>query len=149
MTHEHSKPTPRLFKGVTALFAGLLFAANALAEPPHGKAHPQGKHGSGAAHSGGTSGSTLVRAGITIDRARQLAVQHQAVGYQGLPPGIRKNLARGKPLPPGIAKKAVPGGVLVGLPQYPGYEWGVAGTDLILIEIASQVIAEVLGGVFR
>jgi Ni/Co efflux regulator RcnB len=63
-----------------------------------------------------------------------------------LPPGIQKNLARGKPLPPGIAKKLDER--LIGrLPHYEGYEWQQAGTDLLLVTIASGVIYEVLHNV--
>ncbi len=153
MTTRHSHLTPgirRAILTVTATMVAALFSASVIAEPPPGKGHKRAakpKHEASNTHD--HDGGALRRAGITIDRARQLAVQHQAVGYQGLPPGIAKNLARGKPLPPGIAKKAVPAGVLAGLPQYPGYEWGVAGVDLILISVATQLIAEVLSGVFR
>lgn len=58
------------------------------------------------------------------------------------------NLARGKPLPPGIAKKMVPGSLLGRLPRHPGYEWRIAGTDLILISVATAVIADILYDVF-
>ncbi|MBM1187760.1 anti-virulence regulator CigR family protein [Pseudomonas lundensis] len=64
-----------------------------------------------------------------------------------LPPGIQKNLARGKPLPPGIAKK-LDGRLLTQLPHYEGYEWQQAGADLILVSIASGLIYEVLNGAF-
>ncbi|WP_213703603.1 anti-virulence regulator CigR family protein, partial [Klebsiella aerogenes] len=40
---------------------------------------------------------------ISFSRARSLAVNYGLVGYQALPPGIAKNVVRGKPLPPGIA----------------------------------------------
>src|SRR3546814_12654007 len=64
--------------------------------------------------------------------------------FRSLPPGIRKNLARGKPLPPGIQKKIVPGSLLSRLPRYSGYEWRVAGSDLILVAVATAVVADVL-----
>lgn len=91
---------------------------------------------------------TLSTAGISISTARGYAVQAGATGYGSLPPGIRKNLARGKPLPPGIAKKMVPGPMLTRLPVHPGYEWRVAGNDLVLIAIATGIVADVLAGVF-
>lgn len=97
---------------------------------------------------GEDSHGNLVRAGITATLAHEYALDSGLRGYKALPPGIRKNLARGKPLPPGIAKQMVPGSLLGRLPQYPGYEWRVAGTDLILISVASAVIADVLHGVF-
>lgn len=62
-------------------------------------------------------------------------------------PRDSKNLARGKPLPPGIAKK-LDGRLLGQLPHYDGYEWQQAGTDLILVALASGLIYEVLTGAF-
>ena len=62
-----------------------------------------------------------------------------------LPPGIRMNLARGKPLPPGIAKKQVPGDLLSRLPHPgDGYEWVIVGASILLVETASDIIAEAL-----
>lgn len=90
----------------------------------------------------------LVRAGISIVDARHLAEGCRMTGYKSLPPGIQKNLARGKPLPPGIAKKMVPHNMLGRLPAHPGYEWRVAGMDLILVSGAG-VVADILAGVFR
>ena len=91
----------------------------------------------------------LVSAGITLAAARQLALDGGYTGYTALPPGIAKNLARGKPLPPGIARKMVPGGMLPKLPRHPGYEWRVLGSDLVLVSIASSVVADVLHDVFH
>lgn len=97
---------------------------------------------------GGDAYAGLVYAGITAALARRYALDAGLGGYAALPPGIRKNLARGKPLPPGIAKKMVPGPLLGRLPRYDGYEWRVAGADLILISIATAVVADVLYDVF-
>ncbi|MGB3836547.1 anti-virulence regulator CigR family protein [Castellaniella sp.] len=90
----------------------------------------------------------LVYAGITAALAHRYALDFGLSGYSALPPGIRKNLARGKPIPPGIAKKMAPGPLLGRLPRYPGYEWRVAGTDLILVAVATAVVADVLYDVF-
>ncbi|WP_341303551.1 anti-virulence regulator CigR family protein [Pseudomonas sp. TMP25] len=62
---------------------------------------------------------------------------------QSLPPGIRKNLARGKPLPPGIAKR-FDSRLLGKLPHYDGYEWRQAGTDMVLVTLATGLIYEIL-----
>ena len=63
----------------------------------------------------------------------------------GLPPGIAKNLARGKPLPPGIAKQYLPDHVLHRLPPLEaGYEYVVVAGKILLIEIATQVIHDIL-----
>lgn len=64
---------------------------------------------------------------------------------KGLPPGIAKNLQRGKPLPPGIAKQALPTGLVDLLPPPPrGYERVVLSGKVLLVEIATQVIHDVL-----
>lgn len=90
----------------------------------------------------------LVYAGITAATAHRYARDYGLRGYSSLPPGIRKNLARGKPLPPGIAKKMVPGSLLGRLPRHEGYEWRIAGADLILIAIGTALVADVLYDVF-
>lgn len=62
-----------------------------------------------------------------------------------LPPGIAKNLARGKPLPPGIAKQYLPSDLVRMLPPvYPGYERVYVDGRVLLVEIATQVIHDVL-----
>lgn len=90
-----------------------------------------------------------VSADISFSRARSLAVNYGLTGYQSLPPGIAKNLARGKPLPPGIAKKAVPASMLNELPYYPGYEWRVVGQDLVLIALSTAIVTSIINGVFN
>ena len=66
-------------------------------------------------------------------------------GPKGLPPGIAKNLARGKPLPPGIAKQHLPDGLVHALPAPPkGYERIIVDGRILLVEIATQVIHDVL-----
>ena len=64
---------------------------------------------------------------------------------QGLPPGIAKNLARGKPLPPGIAKKQLPADLIQRLPPVrSGYERVVIDGRVLLIEIATQMIVDAI-----
>ncbi|MDM9559748.1 MULTISPECIES: anti-virulence regulator CigR family protein [Bordetella] len=117
-----------------------------------GNGSSKSKGGDHAGHRGGDGdvnvGISLTTAGISVSTARGYAVDYGATGYSSLPPGIRKNLARGKPLPPGIAKKMVPGPMLAHLPVHPGYEWRVAGTDLILVAIGTAIVADVLFDVF-
>ena len=131
-----------------ALFAG---SGLALADPGNGKGQGNNKGNSqgGQGHDklkgkGGSGGH-----GPSVDRASILNVLGGYRDYwrpgPALPPGIQKNLARGKPLPPGIAKK-LDGRLLGRLPHYDGYEWQQAGTDLILVAIATGLIYEVLNG---
>ena len=142
---------------LSPLLLAALLALPALAAPPEGKG--QGKaHGSGkpthehsspsGVHADADIGG-LVSVSIGAGDARRIAERHGYVGYAPLPPGIRKNLARGKPLPPGIAKKMVPGPMLHDLPVYAGHEWRVAGDDLILVSLGSGLIVEVMGDIFR
>jgi len=66
-------------------------------------------------------------------------------GRGGLPPGIARNLARGKPLPPGIAKDHLPQDLQAQLPPAPdGYERIVVAGKVLLVEIATQMIHDAL-----
>ena len=58
--------------------------------------------------------------------------------------GNRGAFAGAQALPPGIAKKTLPGGLLARLPARSGQEWRVVGTDLLIIEIATGAIVDVL-----
>lgn len=63
----------------------------------------------------------------------------------GLPPGIAKNLARGKALPPGIAKQYLPDSLVAALPRPPaGYERIVVDGKVLLVEVATRVIHDIL-----
>jgi Ni/Co efflux regulator RcnB len=71
--------------------------------------------------------------------------KHKHKKNKGLPPGIAKNLQRGKSLPPGIAKQYLPGDLQRALPPVPaGYERIVVDGKILLIEIATQVVRDVL-----
>lgn len=148
---------PHLILSAAFVAALLALGSGASAAPPEGKGKPEksqghGKHGKkdkSADHgSGHGSSDALISVSISSGDARRIALRHNISGYDNLPPGIRKNLARGKPLPPGLAKKAVPSPVLAELPAYDGYEWRVYGSDLVLVSIATAVIADVLLDVF-
>ncbi|MBD2837748.1 RcnB family protein [Pseudomonas sp. JM0905a] len=109
-----------------------------LADPGKGKGHDKGQS---SAQGNNWSGGPQVDIGgirVILDDNRDYWGPAQA-----LPPGIQKNLARGKPLPPGIAKK-LDGRLVNRLPHYEGYDWVRAGTDLILVAVATGIIYEVL-----
>ncbi|WP_448683055.1 anti-virulence regulator CigR family protein [Pseudomonas nicosulfuronedens] len=123
-----------------------------LADPGKNKGHGNsGQHGNqGNNGQGGQGGNNWQGGGPSIDVGGVQVILDGNRNYwnpgAALPPGIQKNLARGKPLPPGIAKKL--DGRLIGrLPHYDGYEWQQAGTDLLLVTIATGVIYEVLRNV--
>lgn len=83
-------------------------------------------------------------AGISHKDAKRYAKQYKFYGYKPLPPGIRKNMARGKPIPPGLAYNRLPAPYLATLPRYNGYEWRGYGSDLVLVSMVSNVIADVI-----
>ncbi len=63
----------------------------------------------------------------------------------GRPPGIAKNLQRGKALPPGIAKQRLPQELLTRLPRAgDGLEYLVVAGKLLLVEIATEIVRDVL-----
>ena len=141
----------------STLVSALALSLNAtpvLADPPHGKGKSKQKHHAVAAPaapasaSGSSASFGPVAIGISFDEARRIAVDSGARGYRPLPPGVRKNLARGKRLPPGIAKKYVPAPMIPRLPVHPGHEWRVVGTDLVLVVIATAIVVDILTDVF-
>ena len=134
-------PTPRSLLICSALTIALA-AQGALAAPKHDKSD---KHG--GAHDGDIS---VHLDGPTIDIGRVRIVlgdNRQLIGPASpLPPGIAKNLARGKPLPPGIAKN-FDNRLVSQLPHYDGYRWQQVGTDVVLVAIATGIVYEVLRNV--
>ncbi len=79
------------------------------------------------------------------DNASNHSNEGNGKGKKSLPPGIAKNLHRGKPLPPGIAKQVLPSSLINLLPPPPhGYERVAIDGKVLLVEIATQVIHDVL-----
>jgi hypothetical protein len=69
-------------------------------------------------------------------------------GVKPLPPGIARNLVRGKPLPPGIVKTRVPDVVLVQLPWRPrGYSFFLVGDRIVLLD-GNGLVADILDSIF-
>lgn len=146
----------RSLTAVTVCLALLSSPAIVLADPGNGngqgKGHSKGNGKQGnQGNKGKNTGNDGWGQGPSVNRGSVLGIVGGARDYwapgPALPPGIQKNLARGKPLPPGIAKK-LDGRLLSQLPRYDGYEWQQAGTDLILVALATGLIYEVLNGAF-
>lgn len=78
------------------------------------------------------------------ERIRSYYRAHPRKKVKRLPPGVRKNLARGKPLPPGIAKQMAPRELrrLVAVPS--GYRLEEVGLDVLLVEVATGVVHDIL-----
>ncbi len=128
----------------------------ALAGPALGQGNGNGNgngHKSQNQTGGQSSGATLTVSLITaFERSTILGYiqNHQAnpppefAGMKPLPPGIAKKLARGGSLPPGIAKRYFPSDLIGQLPPRPGQQWLVMGTDILLIDAATQIILDIL-----
>jgi hypothetical protein len=101
----------------------------------------------------GGGSATATSASITVvfrdsDRVtfRDYFVTHK-IAPQSLPPGIAKNVARGKPLPPGIAKRAVPADLLVLGPRVDkDVSFSIVGE--VVVALKGGVVIDVMGGIF-
>ena len=91
---------------VTVISVTFLFTTTLLADPPENKGKPEKTNSEEWVEKNNISVdanlSVVVSAGINIGDARKLASKYELTGQKSLPQGIRKNLARGKPMPPGI-----------------------------------------------
>lgn len=140
---------------MTAAVTAMLTIAGASTGIAKSEKAKGGKHTGAAA--GITATGTAVAVGAAAGAARASAVlsdadratitryfqQHPQPGTD-LPPGIAKNLARGKPLPPGIAKRGVPNALTSQLSVPSGYLLQTVGADVVLIAAATYVIADIL-----
>jgi hypothetical protein len=69
---------------------------------------------------------------------------------QQLPPGLQKQVREKGTLPPGLQKRLLPGeleGRLSRLP--PGYERVIVGADVVIVEIATRIIVDILADILK
>jgi hypothetical protein len=83
------------------------------------------------------------------DRITHFFAENRVRNPKPLPPGIRKKIARGKPMPPGIAKQVLPEDLVFLLPVREGYHRVQVGLDVLLVEVATGIIHDVLMDVIR
>jgi len=133
---------------VTAFAAALLLASPALSQ---GNGNGNGNAHKSQNQLGGSSSTTAVTVSLITSFERSTILGYvqghpsgQFAGMKPLPPGIAKKLARGGSLPPGIAKQYFPSDLMGRLPPRPGQQWMVMGTDVLLVETATQLILDVL-----
>lgn len=136
----------RIRSGALALLVllALLFMA--------GTAEAQGRSARAGATVTGDVGGVAVDVTFAVgerEAIREYYTSHTVSSVRGLPPGIRKNLARGKPLPPGIAKKQLPADLASRISVPRGYEVVEVGWDVLLVEAATGVIHDVLMDAIR
>ena len=128
---------------LTAAVAVIAVTSACAATPAPRTPAPQG-----AASAASTPVFTALEIEIIRDYYRDhssTAAAHGKGKHKSLPPGIAKNLARGKPLPPGIAKRALPGDLAAALPPVrTGHERVIIDGRVLLVEIATQVVRDVL-----
>ncbi|MDO8837917.1 MAG: anti-virulence regulator CigR family protein [Parvibaculum sp.] len=130
------------------LTAALVLSSGALLANNHkAQYHKAGKHGGARVSADiGVKPSAIFEA----DEARLIRdyFSTRPMDVKPLPPGIAKNLARGKPLPPGIAKRYLPGDLTARLPMRTGYERRIVGDDVLLVSVVTGVIVDILNDVF-
>ena len=128
-----------------ALAAALMLPI-ALLSPTTSEAQGRG-HGSGDA-------APAVTGEITIslgdrERIREFYSTQPRPGVEALPPGIRRNLARGKPMPPGLARRSPPQELQSTLTVPGTFEIIEVGLDVLLVELATGIIHDVLMDIIR
>ena len=106
---------------------------------------PQGKGKPGAAPEPVVSLSVVFRPGDQ-NTFRTWFETHK-ITAQPLPPGIAKNVARGKPLPPGIANRAVPA-ELIALGPKLERDVSLAIVGAVVVALRQGVVIDVLAGIF-
>jgi hypothetical protein len=133
------------------LFVSLILGAVVCAAMPN-IALAQAKSRSTAVKSHGHEGSDPVltaSASITLTKDMRNEIRswyslHPVGSVEALPPGIRKRLARGKPLPPGIAQKFAPAGLRSRIHLPNGYQIVEVGLDVLLVEVATSIVHDIL-----
>lgn len=128
----------------STLAVGLLLAVPLLASAPaHAEAQGRGNRGRAAAPAGIT---------LSVDMRAQIQLFYSSrpeLGAEALPPGIRRRLERGKALPPGIAKKVAPPELQSLLELPGGFEIVEVGLDVLLVEVATNIVHDILMDIVR
>lgn len=127
-------------------------AAKGKGKPDHagkpGKAHKRdkaGKHGKSDREYGDYRNDDVIEEFRRYSRDRGDRTPDYLRNPSSLPPGIQKNLRRGKPLPPGHAKKVGDDDLLRRLPRtQSGSEWYAAGDNLVEYDPVNEAIINVV-----
>jgi hypothetical protein len=126
-----------------AAIAGILFA---------GLADQAGAQGRGRGRGQATPKPQEDAAATVVFRDHDRATFRDYFGThditaKALPPGIAKNVARGKPLPPGIAKRACPAGLVALAPREPGVTYYIVGDRVVALR--DGIVIDFLMDVFK
>ncbi len=140
---------------VLVLLAGLVFGGAGAGLAKSDKAKNHGNNSNAQTTEDRVEDEVIdeVLDGIFGENDREIIqryVKDHGIKSKGLPPGIAKNLERGKPLPPGIAKRYLPSdleGRLPGLRD--GLERIIVGDDVTIIEEGTRVVVDILRDVLK
>lgn len=77
---------------------------------------------------------------------RRIIQQNRHSIGRGAPVANRVRIVKGERLPSGWGKRLTRE-QLRPLPNYPGYEWRRLGSDMILVEVQTFIVYEILSGV--
>ena len=124
------------------LALGLVLSAAFLVASP-GSAFAQGGNKRQSAPKVGTIATITLSPELRV-QVKTYYANFGASDTKALPPGIRKRLARGKGLPPGIAKRAVPADLRSRIRLPAGYEIVEVGLDVVLVEVATSIVHDIL-----
>jgi Ni/Co efflux regulator RcnB len=89
----------------------------------------------------------VVRAGgvnVTVQNTIRTYYADKPKKARGLPPGAARNYARGKRLPPGIAKQALPPDLERRLTVPPGHQYIVVDSDVLLVAVSTGIVVDIL-----
>lgn len=135
-----------------AIALALAAAAPVLAKSDKSEDHNKGPKSERIhdEHRGGPD--THISVGILIgdDDRRIIRDYYDAHPFrpEPLPPGIAKNLARGKPLPPGIAKRHMAPDLIRRLPSREGCDWLIVGVNAVLVDRHSGIVLDIAADIF-
>ncbi len=119
-------------------------------------ATPATRGGSGS--NGGTTDAVGTAVGILLSTQERSILYdifgggREVKGFKKpkpIPPGIRKKIARGGAIPPGIAMTRLPDSALSRLPRRQNQEYLAIGSDIVLIDRSTQVIVDVVEEILR
>jgi len=131
----------------TCLSVAVSFVLSVAPAGAQGSSQVRGRGGGSEAKPSTTTSVTVVFRESDRVTFHDYFVAHKIVA-QPLPPGIAKNVARGKPLPPGIAKRAVPAQlVALGPKVEKDVSFSIVGE--VVVALKGGVVIDVLAGVFK
>lgn len=101
--------------------------------------------------------ASLVQAAVAGEPARFTAMDDTTVRvyfaskpvvWTGLTPQQAKNFERGKPVPAGVPRNALPRDLLLKLPPRRGFDYVRVGADVALIDRSTGIVVDVIEDVF-